>query len=331
MALSFLALVACKDSEKKEKAVITTPAGEVSAPSGKVYAEISVKEGGTWQDGPRDHKEYTGGTFRNVDRLDVPAEHTDHTWYIRYEGPGWENSNVGYRLYLDWRNAIDVWGKKVDTLVLPYVGQDGFDSYHKPADWGMDVLKVAKGLGVGSYGRQVDGKTHHFNVVANTAAEVKNTDKEARVIIDYKGWETPGATIDLRSALSMYPEGRYMKVVLKPSEKTEGLCTGIVKFDDIDFLRKKGKQWGYIATYGKQSLSGADDQLGMAIFYKLSEAAELTTGTDDHLVIFKPAAKITYYLLAAWDQEKEGITDEEEFTGHLDELLSRLDTAGRLE
>ncbi len=35
-----------------------------------------------------------------------------------------------------------------------------------------------------------------------------------------------------------------MKVVLKPSEMTEGLCTGIVKFDDIDFLRKKENNGG---------------------------------------------------------------------------------------
>ncbi|RNL83080.1 DUF4861 domain-containing protein [Sinomicrobium pectinilyticum] len=331
VVLSLLALISCKDKEKKEEKEPGTEKVETVVSSKPVYAEISIKEGGQWQDGPRDHKEYVGGTFKNVNSLEVPEEHTDHTWYIRYEGPGWENKNVGYRLYLDWRNAIDVWGKKVDSLVLPYVGQDGFDSYHEPADWGMDVLKVAQGLGVGSYGRQVEGTTHHFNVVANTSAQVENTDNEARVTINYKGWETPGATIDLQSELSMYPEGRYMKAVLKPSEKVEGLCTGIVKFDNIDFLQKEGEQWGYIATYGKQSLSGNDDDLGMAVFYKLSETAETTKGEHDHLVIFKPADTVTYYLLAAWDQEKDGITTREGFTTHLNELLTQLDSEGKLE
>jgi hypothetical protein len=36
----------------------------------------------------------------------------------------------GYRLYLDWRNAFDILEKK-EVIVLPLVGQDGFDSYHE--------------------------------------------------------------------------------------------------------------------------------------------------------------------------------------------------------
>ena len=85
----------------------------------KTYAEISIKEGGEWNG-----RKYVGGdSFKNVQELQVPKNHTDHSFFIRYEGPGWENNQVGYRLYLDWRNAIDIYGKKVDSLVLPYVAK----------------------------------------------------------------------------------------------------------------------------------------------------------------------------------------------------------------
>lgn len=125
-ALFLMIALSCK----RENQQITSQQEPEPVPSLTTYAEISMKEGGHWDD-----REYIDGNFVNVDTLNVPSEHTDHSWFIRYEGPGWENSQVGYRLYLDWRNAIDIFGKKVDSLVLPYVGQDGFDSYHETQPW----------------------------------------------------------------------------------------------------------------------------------------------------------------------------------------------------
>ncbi len=101
-----LALVSCKNrtNEKTGEPVINE---EVTVP--KTYAEISVKEGGRWQG-----KKYVGDDFRfkNVAYLKAPDSHTDHSYYVRYEGPGWESNKVGYRLYLDWRNAIDIFEKR---------------------------------------------------------------------------------------------------------------------------------------------------------------------------------------------------------------------------
>jgi hypothetical protein len=127
-------------------------------------AELSVKK-----DGYFENRKYIGGDFVKVDELHVPEEHTDHSYFIRYEGPGWESDKVGYRFYLDWRNGVDVFGKKVNEPILHKVGLDGFDSYHEMQDWGMDVLKVAKSLGVGSIAtfengaaRRVDETDHLF-------------------------------------------------------------------------------------------------------------------------------------------------------------------------
>ena len=113
----------------------------------QTQAEISHKVGGEWQD-----KKYIGGTFQNVKELTPPPQYTDHSEYIRYEGPGIESDKVGYRIYLDWRNGFDIFGKKTSDMVLQNVGQDGYQSYHEPADWGMDLLKVGKSLGAGGYG-----------------------------------------------------------------------------------------------------------------------------------------------------------------------------------
>ncbi|OBQ52220.1 DUF4861 family protein [Tamlana sp. s12] len=327
ISIVFLSLFSCKDKQTKTETEVTTNVVTEAPKAQKTYAEISIAQGGTWVDGPRGHMEYANGTsFKNVDELQVPKEHTDHTWYIRYEGPGWENSQVGYRLYLDWRNAIDIFGKKVDTMVLTEVGQDGFDSYHEASDWGQDILKAGKSMGIGGYGRIVADTIVHFQNVKDTHAAISNTDNESAITISYKDWKTGDDSIDLKSVLSIYPNDRYTKAELTPSKAIEGLCTGIVIAKGIPATKKVGEKWAYIATYGAQTLASPPDNLGMALFYKLDEVAEQKEGQHDHLVIFKPTTKtLTYYFLGAWEQETNGIKTEDAFIADLNNKLATLD------
>ncbi|MCF4101068.1 DUF4861 domain-containing protein [Gillisia sp. M10.2A] len=319
-------LISCNDGKKENTKEDIAESQEDSLVSNKTYAELSIKKNGSWQG-----REYMGGEFENVYSLDVPKEHTDHSWYIRYEGPGWENSRVGYRLYLDWRNAIDIFGKKVDTLVLPYVGQNGFDSYHEAAPWGQDILKAGKSMGIGGYGRYMNDTVAHFRNVAHTQAKVNNSEESSSVEISYQGWNTGKDTIDLKSELSIFPEGRYMKAELTPSKEIEGLTTGIVKFPDVDLMKKEGEKWGYIATYGAQTLVSDTDKLGMAVFYKKDQVTQQVEDVNDHLLIFKPTTNtVTYYFLGAWEQEKDGITTQEDFVASINELLNTLEKENSL-
>lgn len=323
---SVLSIIACKENPSKTDEVSTSNNQKNVETSLKTYAELSIAQGGEWIDGSRGHKEYNAGTsFKNINSLQVPKEHTDHSWFIRYEGPGWENNQIGYRLYLDWRNAIDIYGKKVDSLVLPFVGQDGFDSYHEASAWGQDILKAGKSMGIGGYGRVVGDTIAHFRKVEKTFAKVENTDGNSSVSIKYKGWNTGDETIDLNTVLTIYKQDRYTKAILKPSKSVSGLCTGIVKFKDIPLTKKEGEKWAYIATYGTQTLVSPEDKLGMAVFYKLDEVAEQKEGVDDHLVIFKPTSTpVTYYFLGAWKQELNGIKSEAAFIADLDMKLEKL-------
>ncbi|WP_308991066.1 DUF4861 family protein [Mariniflexile litorale] len=324
LSIALLCLFSCK--EKQSKTNTESIASEEKTDS-KTYAELSIAQGGEWKDGPRGHKEYSAGTsFKNINSLQVPKEHTDHSWFLRYEGPGWENSQIGYRLYLDWRNAIDIYGKKVDSLVLPYVGQDGFDSYHEPADWGQDILKAGKSMGIGGYGRIVADTVVHFQSVKSTFAKVENLKESSSVNIEYKGWASGEDSTDLTTKLTIYPEDRFTKAELTPSKEVTGICTGIVIAKDIPLVKKDGAKWAYIATYGKQTLASPPDNLGMALFYKLDEVAEQKQGIDDHLVIFKPSSKtLTYYFLGAWEQEINGIKTEENFIADLNKKLESLE------
>jgi hypothetical protein len=286
----------------------------------KTYAEISEKEGGKWEG-----RKYIGGTFKNVEKLKLAPEHTDHSFDIRYEGPGWESNKIGYRLYLDWRNAIDIFGKKTEAIILPQVGQDGFDSYHEMSDWGSDILKAGKGIGIGSIDRYLNKQRLHFYEVDSTIAKVENKVKSSGVKINYYGWKSASDKIDFTSELTINPDQRYTKHTIQASQAIAGICTGIVKQKNTEVLKKvsRNKKWAYLATYGAQTL--VPDKLGMAIFYEIKTIESEVDAEFDHLLIFKPTTKPTsFYFLGAWEQEVNGIKSKEDFVKYLDEKLAIL-------
>jgi hypothetical protein len=326
--LAVLNFISCKEISN-EKGYAENLNGKSSLDKvAETYAEISIKEDGVWKE-----SKYIGGNYQNKGRVEIPKNHTDHSNFIRYEGPGWENNQVGYRLYLDWRNAIDIFGKKTDTLVLPFVGQDDLGSYHNESPWGMDILKAGNSLGIGGFGRYVNNSVTHFENVGKTVVEINNNEGQSSVGISYHQWNTENEIINLNARLSIFPNDRFTKVELTPSKDIEGLCTGIVKNEGIPVLNNKGNSgnWNYIATYGKQTLANKEDKLGMAIFFNSGQVEKTLQGKDDHLIVFKASSKtITYYFLGAWEQELNGIRDEVSFKKYLEETLLDLNKSGEL-
>jgi hypothetical protein len=71
------------------------------------------------------------------------------------DGPSWENDKVGFRHYLDGRNAKDVFGKKIPGITPENVGINSAgaveDNYHVMYDWGRDIFPVGSSAGLGGY------------------------------------------------------------------------------------------------------------------------------------------------------------------------------------
>jgi hypothetical protein len=289
----------------------------------QTQAELWHKTTGKFKDG----KYIGGGNFSKFDSLRVPDGFTDHAYYIKYEGPGWESDKVGYRLYLDWRNAIDVFGKRVSTPVLQNVGLDGYESYHHLQDWGMDVLKVGNSLGLGS--------TAWWN--GQKAIRVEKTDSvSCRILADgtirsqvqiwYNGWQLGTDTkVDLNSLKTIDAGSRMTHEQLLFNAPVKNICTGIRKEPGTNtiHLMSEDKAWACLATWGKQSLN--KDLLGLAIIYPKDQQPVLTEDADSHVVVFEKALeKVEYYFLAAWELEEGGLTTEQQFVDYLRAELNHL-------
>lgn len=289
-----------------------------SSKNKKTQAYLGVKEGGEWhwvtkKNGNQQY-EYQGGAFKPVKELTVDEKHTDHSFDIQFEGPGWESDKIGYRLYLDWRNATDIFGKKTEDLVLDKVGLDGFDSYHEMQEWGVDVLKVGSALGIGSLGFWDGEKATRVEKTDGIFCAVENGKKSSKVKVNYSGWEINNIKTDLFTTLEIEPGSYLTKYTAELSEDLPNLATGIVKLPNTEsrIFNDLKPGWSCLVTFGVQTLQ--EDNLGMCIFYKNGDLINVTEDKNSEVVVLKTKnKKLTYYFGAAWEHDASGVKTIEEF------------------
>lgn len=304
----------------KEKLKIKVIKGVAEEYPKRTYAELSHKIGGEFIG----HR-YTGGySWIKTNSLTLPGSFTDHSFYIKYEGPGWENDKVAFRYYLDNRNAIDVFAKRTSDIVLPAVGVDGFDNYHKLADWGMDNLKVGKALGLGSIAIWNGEKAVRVEEKDSTKCLIQADGKlRSQIKTIYYGWNANGIKCNLTSLITIDAGSRASHMELLTDKTIDNITTGINLDDKAELISGERGEWGYIATFGKQSLN--KDMQGLAIFYRKKQLKELTEDELNHLVILSPNNGYTeYYFMPTWELDKEPVKTKEDFLKCIDDVLNRL-------
>lgn len=293
----------------------------------RTQAEVSVK-----MDYELKGVKYTGGRFQNVDKVKLPENHEDHNAFLRYEGPGWESEKVGYRLYLDARTRTDIWGKKVDTLVLQDVGVNDLvaedESYQSMMNWGMDIFKVGKSLGIGSITMPTE---KGLEIVAETDSVIcyiaSNGVVRSEVLTKYFGWQTSTGKYNFTTSHVITAGSRLTEFNATINPSVDALATGLAKHENTEYFISENKEtgWQYIALYGTQTL--ADDDLGIALIYQKADEIEVTEDDLSYIVKLKPAdGKLQYYFAAAWVQEPNGIKTKDQFKEYLNTVILKLDS-----
>jgi hypothetical protein len=201
--------------------------------------------------------------------------------YYQTEGPAWENDKVGFRIYLDLRNAKDIFGKTTSAMVMDTVGSYGDKYYHHFDErWGMDILKVGTSLGAGALAIQVKtpaGKDTIIRLggdaVEQTSYElIKDGPQEAIIKLHYKNWKVLNNTYNLTKDISI-KAGNYFyesSVVINGLKGNEKLVTGIVNLKSSQSFTLNNKNTHILYTHDKQSEN--NDNLGMAIMVKQNDS-----------------------------------------------------------
>ena len=290
----------------------------------RTYSELAMKFDAVYKD-----KKFTSDHFENYTKVVVPEIHTDHDALFKYEGPGWESEKVGYRFYLDWRNATDIFGKKVNDLVLHRVGTNDVvankDSYHEMQDWGMDIFKVGNSLGIGSISMMHTDSIYMVSKTDEITCEIShNGPILSEVKTTYRGWTVNDNKYDLISKYSILGGSRITNANLTIYDNAQNITTGLAKYENTDFMKSNSNgDWQYIALYGKQTLN--NDNLGIVLFYKKSSFIKQGEDKLNYYVSLKPQdGKVSYAFGAAWELEPNGIKNKVEFERYIENEIMKL-------
>jgi len=319
------------DFAPNEVKIITLKKGTHKEYKPKTQSIINVKDGGNWfweksEDTGEKQYIYRGGIWSNVNSLWVDSKHNDNSLDIRYEGPVWESDKIAYRFYLDRRNATDIFGKKIDTLVMQDVGKE-FGTYNSMNDWGMDIFAVGNSLGIGSLGYWANSMANGLSKVARTNCRIDyNGILESKLTTNYYYWQYNVGTTDICSEFSICAGSYLTKAHVVSTEEIDNLCTGFVRNEKGKLITSADStgEWSYIGTFGKQSI--INDNLGLAIFYKTKNLIYLKDDSLNHVVILKPENReITYYFCGIWEQDSSKMNSIEQFRDFLNKQKSLID------
>src|SRR5690606_32880954 len=130
----------------------------------------------------------------------------------------------------------------------------------------------------------------------------------AEIETRYYGWETGDKKVNLYSTISIHAGARHTLQQLRFQDAPDRICTGIVKDTKAALKTSIGdaNNFGYLATYGRQSLNG--DDLGLAVFFRAAELIGFSEDKESHIADLRVNGDaLEYYFLAAWSGEPGGV------------------------
>lgn len=227
--------------------------------------------------------------------------------FFQMEGPAWENDKVGFRMYFDPRNGIDIFGK---TIEEPTLHQQGLTTnYHEKADWGMDILKVGNSLGAGSIAFKKQDSLYRLSGV-NGARFEAITEGPARAIFRMTYLDEPigDKTYHVVHTITIEKGDWFYKSDVEIHGIMDGieLVTGIVDLKENKHELYNTRESNYVLySYGKQSEN--KDGLGMAIIAGNSSASNSEAPnegegiTNTHLLNLGQGKNHSFYFMSGWE------------------------------
>lgn len=270
--------------------------------------------------------------------------------FQRYQtdGPSWENDKIGFRHYLDGRNAKDLFGKTASFMSPDSVGINAKgeveDNYHVMANWGRDILAVGNSVGLGGYALMTGDRLMRLGVTVNDS--INNVDKTTFRILDkgpvksvlnyrFENWQPAGRTYQVNETTAIWP-GIYAyqnTVQLSGLQGDETLVIGLVNINNQNPIEEipVNDQWVVLLTHDIQTYN-REWWLGMAIiiprdlYEGYTEAPKTGQLSNTFLAKLKVenGKPVTYYAAAGWELSDERFRDPAYFRSYIENLVLQL-------
>ena len=246
-------------------------------------------------------------------------------------GAQWESELVGFRVYMDHRQSIDIYGKPTPQLVLD---KTNFYSTREDiaAGLGCDILFAGPSVGAGSFRGYIDGRpTYVDSVEARGQRVIASGPVRAIVEVTDKNWYYAGKTLQMRQRYTIYAGHRDVEVDIQlTGADVKGLafCTGVQKLEMdneglMDFTN------GLVGSWGRNVPDKAAEDLIEGVGLGVSvDTRYLTSKKEDaynYLDILHPInGRIRYHLAICALMERDGFKDAKSWFNWLHEWQAEL-------
>ena len=270
--------------------------------------------------------------------------------FQRYQtdGPSWENDKVGFRHYLDGRNAKDVFGKLVPYMSPENVGINAKgeveDNYHVMEKWGRDILAVGNSVGLGGIALWKGNKPERLGVTVDDA--VNNVEKTTFHIVSegpvrsimnltYKNWKAAGKDYNVDETTSIWP-GMYAyqnSVKISGLEGNEDLAIGLVSINakNQPTVIKVNDKWVALISHERHTYN-KEWWLGLALivpaesYIGFSQAPKKGSLSNSFLarLKIKNNEPVNYYAVAGWELSDKGFSNAAYFKKYVLNLVKQI-------
>jgi len=250
---------------------------------------------------------------------------------LYHHGAAFESELVGFRIYSDARQNVDVYGKKTHRLEL---GHTMFNSkaQHLKEGYGHDVLWNGASIACGTLRNlnpSINLKAHPDSLRRSVIpAEITQVSRRGQRILAYGplrtvvemqdfGWKPDRHTaypLCCRTRYTLYAGHRDVQVdaVFDTPLHNECFCTGVQKIGRIPtgLLRPDGlaMSWGRdFPDYGKKDLY-PEQSVGLAVYVPPAYIHTLVEDSLSYLYVLKAEGKSSfhYWLTCCADMEQDG-------------------------
>ena len=246
-------------------------------------------------------------------------------------GAQWESELVGFRVYMDHRQSIDIYGKPSPQLVLD---KTNFYSTREDiaAGLGCDILFAGPSVGAGSFRGYVDGQpTYVDSVEARGQRVIASGPVRAIVEVTDKNWFYAGHTLQMRQRYTIYAGHRDVEVDIQLSGADVNdlaFCTGVQKLE-LDNEGLMDPTNGLVGSWGRNVPDKAAEDLVEGVGLGVSvPALYLTSKKEDaynYLDILHPVdGRIRYHLAICALMELGGFKDAKSWFNWLHQWQAEL-------
>lgn len=226
-------------------------------------------------------------------------------------GAMWESEYVGFRVYMDHRQSIDLYGKQYPQMEL-----DSINFYATRQDlgngFGEDILWAGQSVGAGSFrGWRDEAPVYVDSVLSRKQRVVEEGPVRTIVEVVDRDWQINGRTLQMVQRYTMYAGHRDVQVDvwLEGAAERQTFCTGAQKleYQNVGFLEKDGLVGSWGLNIPDKNNSDLVEGVGIGVCVDKANLRKVQEDDLNYLCLLRQReGHIRYHLAVAALMQKEG-------------------------